>query len=67
MTFPPAGLTTRQAFDYVGGRTVFETLREQFELKPFYQTKRMSVYRRADLDDAIARAALEREPLNPSS
>jgi hypothetical protein len=63
---PPGALTTRQAYDYCGGRRVFETLRAQFALKPFYRSSKSAVYRRADIDDAMARAALQREPISPS-
>lgn len=63
--FPPGGLKTRDAFAYCGGRTVFETLRREFELRPFFESRRMD--RREDIDAAMAKASLLNQPLNPSS
>ena len=69
ITFPPGAMSRQQAYEYVGGKTVFAALERAFPevVQPVYSTGRLTVYRRADLDDALARVRLAGEPLTNQS
>lgn len=63
--YPPGALPARAAYEYAGGRVVFEALREAFPelVRPVYESQRLTVYRREGIDQALAAAALQRTPL----
>ena len=64
----PMGLSRKAAEAFVGGRTVFESLRARFPqmIQPFYATDRSSVYSREDLETAVRAARLLKRPLGPA-
>lgn len=67
LQYPPGALPTRSAYEYAGGRVVFEALREAFPelVSPVYVSRKLTVYRREALDQALAAVALTGKPLSP--
>lgn len=65
LPYPPGALPTRAAYEYAGGRVVFEALRDAFPelVRPVYESQRLTVYRREGIDQALAAAALQKAPL----
>ncbi len=60
-------MSRQDAEAYVGGRTVLDALEREYPetIKPVYQSTRLRVYRREDLDKALGAARLRDEPLTP--
>ena len=69
LSYPPGALSRQAAFEYVGGKSIFEALEKAFpdRIRPFYTTGRLKAYRRKDPDDAIDEARAMKNPLSPGS
>ena len=63
----PAGMNTKDAWEYVGGRRAFELLREQFPtiVRPAIQKGKLTIWRRESLEMALEMGETAMEMVEP--